>query len=171
MAYIGEQWRNKPLPNNLDFTHTYLVLVSAELPNSCGHVLLYINGGFGHYFHFCGPYIFDFPRHINGDSGYRFFLKDSRKMELMRRKVIVPNPEKAKERLTELMNKRWLWLMGSHNCASFASEVLHAGGNSSSMPRHCPAIDMGLHSFWERIFGPIRKQLGTQKQYDAHELR
>lgn len=170
MSYMGETWRNRPLPKDLDFSRTALVLVTGTSPNTCGHILLYIGGGFGHYFHFNGPSLFDYPRYMDSQSGYERFLKDDGKHELIRRFATIPHPDKAATRLHELLNRKWLSLLVSHNCAAFAGEVLRAGGNFYDMPDHCPVIDMGSQAFFESIFGPLRQKLGTQKAYEAKHV-
>lgn len=166
--YAGMRWRDESLPRNINWNRTELVLVTGDLPNTCGHILLYVGGP---YFHFVGPSPFDYPKVIPSESEYQAFLTGGKKHELMRRRCSVPHPEKAAERLSQLLHNRWLTFVGNHNCASFAAQILHAGGNFYDMPSHCPVLDMGSFAFFERIFGPLRQKLGTQKLYESKHVR
>lgn len=168
-TYLGE--RRLTLPRDLDTRQFSLVLVTGSFPNTCGHILLYIGGGFGHYFHFTGPSLFNYPLYIPGHGNYQRFLNENGKRELLRKSVTISKPDRALERLLLLMNNKWLSLLGAHNCASFAVEVLRAGGNFYDMPDHCPALDLATDAFFESIFGPLRKKLGTEKSYAAKHLR
>lgn len=146
---MGQNWRDKPLPS-IDFSKASLVLVTGTPPNSCGHVLLY--AGNGHYFHFNGPSIFDYPKYLS-ENEYRSFLRSENKQELLRRKANISFPDKAAFRLLQLLNGKWLTFLVSHNCASFAGEILRAGGDRHSIPDHCPAMDMASEKFWNHTFG------------------
>lgn len=123
----------------------------------------------GHYFHFNGPSLFNYPRYMT-ESEYRAYLRTEGKTEVMRRRSEVPHPGKATAKLRELMDGKWLSFLVSHNCASFAGEVLQAGGNFYTIPDHCPAMDLASEAFWERIFGPIRRRLGTDGAYKADRV-
>lgn len=153
MSFIGNALHGKSLPERLDWSKTHIVLVTGDFPNTCGHILLYVGGGFGHYFHFTGPRIYDYPRYLNGDGEYRRFLKDSGKDELARKYLTIPSPEKAEARLSQLMQNRWLTRVVMHNCATFAMEVVHAGGNFWTFPAECPVLGMGAVMWIERLFG------------------
>lgn len=166
VSYMGQNWRGKPLPSGLDLSKTALVVVTGTPPNSCGHVLLFVGGGFGNYFHFNGPSFFDYPKYMTEEE-YRAFLHSEGKEELLRRQANLPYPQKAAAKLLELLNGKWLTFLVSHNCASFAGEVLQAGGNRHLIPDHCPAMDLASEKFWDRIFSPIRQKLGTEDAYQS----
>jgi hypothetical protein len=170
LSYIGQVWKSKPLHDDLDFNRTAIVLVTGDGANLCGHVLLYIGGGFGHYYQFSGPALVDYPTYMN-QADYERYLRENKKEELMRRWVTIPKPNGAAKRLSELLNGEWLTLVVSHNCTGFVSEVLNAGGNFYSLPSHCPVPEMGSFEFWEKIFGPIRRKIGTENAYMSHQLR
>ena len=172
MSYShGKVLKGLPLPKGLDFSKVQLVLVRGDGLNKCGHILLHVPGGFGHYFHFDGPKLYEYPRYLEGDSEYRAYLAGSNKIELLRKSLTIPHPDAAEARLNELMHNEWLTFIGSHNCASFASEVIHAGGNFWTLPRHCPVLDVGAQFVWDAIFGPIRELLGTEEAYQKSLLR
>jgi hypothetical protein len=165
---MGEIYRNRALPKDLDFGRTAIIVVTGTSPNTCGHALLYIGGGLGHYFQFNGPTLFDYPTYLGSDSNYRSFLSSEGKRELLRRHYGIPKPEKAAARLSELLNGKWLSLLVSHNCAAFAVNVIRAGGNSCpEIPDHCPVLDLGWEALMTAVFKPIREAIGTQKRYEA----
>lgn len=170
-TYLGERLTNRPLPKDLNPRNFSLVLVTGSLPNTCGHILLYIGGGLGHYFHFTGPSLFNYPLYIPGHANYQRFLRENGKHELIRKPLTIPRSEPALARLSQLLNNKWLTLVGAHNCATFAVEVIRAGGNFYDMPDHCPALDMATDAFFESIFGPLRRKFGTEESYVAHHLR
>lgn len=167
---MGQPLRGKPLPSNLDFSRAALVLVTGTMPNTCGHILLYVGGSTGHYFHFNGPSLFDYPKYLT-EPEYRAFLRAEGKTELMRRRAEIRHSDRAATKLHELMNGKWLSFLISHNCASFAGEVLRAGGNFYTIPDHCPVMDLASEAFWDRIFGPIRRKLGTDDAYKSDRIR
>lgn len=167
---MGIPWRDRDLPKDLDWNKTALVLVNGTTPNFCGHVLLYVGGGMGHYFHFNGPTLWDYPRFMQSHGEYDLFLSTEKKRELIRRFTPIPHPDKAEKRLHELLNNKWFSVLVAHNCATFAGEVLRAGGNFFDVPDKCPVLDMASFEFWEMVFGPLRQKFGTQKQYEAHYL-
>lgn len=154
----------------MDWSRTHIVLLSGDGVNTCGHIILHVGGGFGYYFQFTGPNIYDWPVMLRGETEYQRYLSEAKKHELIRRKCAIPHPDRAAQRLYELMNNKWLTLVVSHNCAAFVGEVLRAGGNFYTIPDHCPVLDMGSEQFWEKIFGPLRNLIGTQKAYEAKHV-
>lgn len=168
MSFDGKEFRNTPLPRTMDWRRTYLVLVTGTMPNTCGHIILYVGGGFGHYFHFNGPSPIEYPRYMSGQGEYQRFLKEQGKRELLRKHVGIPFQFKAAAKLYELMNGKWATLLVDHNCATFAGQVIRAGGNQITIPEQCPVLQMLDLVFWEKIFGPLREKLGTEKSYQAN---
>ncbi len=119
------------------WSDTYIVIVSGARWNPCGHTVLNSGGRGGYYFQIAGdgyekPFCMD-------ETGYRRYLKEAKKMELRRQRVMVPNPLGAQKKLDTLMSKRWLWGVLPHNCATFAEEVLQAGGAKIGITFNCPA--------------------------------
>jgi hypothetical protein len=148
-TYEGEPLRST---DKFDFANTDVVIVSgdelvppwvaplfgsnrfAKEGNYCGHMLLNPGGKGQWYLHVTRLY--DYPL-VMGESGFRGYLKAAKKLEMIRRHVMIPNPNGAKARLAELTKTRWLWLGTKHNCASFAEEVIRAGGSSLRL-NTCP---------------------------------
>jgi hypothetical protein len=115
-----------------DWNHAWLVVVSGDGPNVCGHALLKA-GSF--YFHIAGP--FNRP-YFMSESGYHQYLLEGGKSELFRRRVILSRHEGAQRKLEELSVKRWLWLGVPNNCVSYVEEIFQAGGASDSILSNCP---------------------------------
>jgi hypothetical protein len=158
---IGRILKPGEFPKNLNWQNTQIVLVTGWGINTCGHVLLYVGGGFGHYFHFDGkPY--DFPKYIGGDAEYRSYLTNNKKEELLRKKLDIPNPKAAETELVTLMYKKWWTLVVSHNCVVFVQAVIQAGGNFWSFPPQCPVLDMGLTMLFDH-FGARKPRVTINK--------
>jgi hypothetical protein len=153
---IGKILKPGEFPKDLNWQNTQVVLVTGWKVNTCGHVLLYVGGGFGHYFHFDGK-AYDYPKYIGGDKDYRSYLISNHKEELLRHSVNIPYPKRAEMELQRLMYKKWLTLIVSHNCVVFVQTILSAGGNFWSFPPQCPVLDMGL----TLLFEYLSKQIGV----------
>lgn len=151
----------KELPTNLDLRTVEIVLVTGAGPNICGHVLLHVVNG--HYFHFDGPNVFDYPRYLT-EFEYRTYLNKTKKKELTRKRLPLKCPDQAKAKLLELMNRKWGTLILSHNCASFVAEILYAGGSFWEMPQHCPRSDMYISLFIDKVF-PSRGRERKEREY------
>jgi hypothetical protein len=118
-----------------DFKYTYAVVVSGDLPNPCGHMLL----SAGHfYFHVAGA--IDPPRYMLADSFSRY-LKENEKIEIRRTYVKIPNPAGAHQKLEELLATWWAWGMLPHNCANFCEQVVQAGGSKAGLYFNCPVAE------------------------------
>ncbi|SQF94675.1 Uncharacterised protein [Paucimonas lemoignei] len=111
---------------------TWLVVVSGDGPNFCGHALLKA-GNF--YFHIAGP--FNRPYYMT-ESGYRRYITEGGKREIFRRLVPLSNPEGAQQKLEELSVGRWLWLGVPNNCVSYVEEIFNAGGANEAILSNCP---------------------------------
>jgi hypothetical protein len=119
-----------------DFKHTCAVIVSGDGVNACGHTVLHIGDSW--YVHIAGFY--KAPKFMH-ESGYQRYLRESGKREIRRWIVRLPNPAGAHRKLEELIAKPWLWGILPHNCASFAEEVLQAGGSKAGMYFNCPSVE------------------------------
>ena len=161
MSFQGNKYLSQELPINADFSRAYVVLVSGNVPNICGHALIYFPGGFGHYFHFTGPEITDHPRYLLGQNDYQRYLKENNKREFYRVCLSVPNPEGAKEKLRALLNKEWTTYLVAHNCVSFINEILKAGGVSWSFLTYCPTPALLHKIVWDMLGSAITKNQGA----------
>jgi hypothetical protein len=113
----------------------YAVSVSGAVWNPCGHLLLFTGG---YYFHVSGPSPYEYPKYMD-EKGYQRYLHENKKRELRRTYVHVPHPDRAMQRLEELLSKRWLWGVLPHNCANFVEQIVQAGGNPAGLVFNCPA--------------------------------
>lgn len=146
MAYEGEIL-NACGSIQIDFSDTFVVAVSGDKPNLCGHLLIYTAKGGGYYFHVIGDVsasgvinkIHAFPKYMN-DAGYRRFLKENGKRELRRRQIKLPNPSGALLYIERLLSEKWWWAILPHNCVTFVEEVITAGGGNWGSSSNCPVI-------------------------------
>lgn len=113
---------------------TWLVVVSGDGPNVCGHALL--KAGF-FYFHVDGwanrPYCLT-------EDDYQRYMREAGKSELFRRQMYIRDPEGAQRKLEELSVKRWHWGVVPNNCVSYVEEVLEAGGADDWSLMNCPSL-------------------------------
>ncbi len=133
--YEGDEMILCPL-DYTDFKHTCAVIVSGDGPNFCGHALLHVGDAW--YFHVAGRN--SLPKFMH-ESGYQRYLKETGKREIRRWIVKLSNPRGAHEKLHDLMEKRWLWLVLPNNCTSFVEEVVRAGGSKAGMYFNCPSAE------------------------------
>ena len=165
MSYSGEVLNACGLID-IDFTHTYVVAVSGDGPNVCGHLLLYAGNRGGYYFHVAE--LRGYPRYMD-DAGYRRYLRESGKTELRRLSVSVPNPQGALNCLERLTAEKWTWLVIPNNCVSFVEEVLAAGGANWASASNCPAlataptISSRIRSFLNRLEAAIYGLYGVPR--------
>jgi len=81
-----------------------------------------------------------YPRYMD-EVGYQRYLQENGKKELSRRRVYVPNPAGAANKLAELLSKEWIWFVLPNNCANFVEEVLQAGGVRAGLYSNCPTAE------------------------------
>ncbi len=159
----------------LDFSKVYIVAVSGDGPNICGHLLIYASTGGGYYFHVTGDpagkrlgRLRGYPMYMN-DSGYRRYLKETGKSELRRRQVDVPNPTAAALYVENLMSDKWTWAVLPHNCVSFVEAVIKAGGGTWGSYSNCPAVATAdglsdrLQAFYTRMNSDILDLYGAPR--------
>jgi hypothetical protein len=131
-------------PGDLDFSLVYAVIVSGDFPNPCGHEFLFVPKKFpssptdGSYFQVAGVYTY--PR-VMDEDGYQRYLRENQKKEVDRYAVPLLNPEAAQDRLEQLMQKKWAWLVLPHNCAAFVEDVVSAGGSTAGLYSNCPRYE------------------------------
>ncbi len=137
MAYEGEILNQCGLIQ-LDFSTTYIVAVSGDGPNVCGHLLLRAGGSNGGiYIHVAGVHTYP---HYMSENGYKRYLKETGKTELRRRQVDVPKPDEAYLEVERQLAEKWTWTVLPHNCVSFCEAIITAGGGVWGSYSNCPAI-------------------------------
>jgi len=142
VAYEGELLLECP---PLDFTATQAVVVSGASWNPCGHMIFCTgsNSDDARYFHVAGAGfqeaygVYAYPKFMT-ESGYRRYLQENGKHEIRRLDAKLTTPNGSYRRLTQLMADKWFWGVLPHNCASFAVEIIRAGGGDLSVILNCP---------------------------------
>jgi hypothetical protein len=143
MAYEGDILLE--CPSNLDFTVTQAVVVSGASWNPCGHMIFCTgsNSDDARYFHVAGAGfgeiygVYAYPKFMD-ESGYQRYLHENGKHEIRRRDVNFTNPTAAYNKLMSMMEDKWIWGVLPHNCATFAKEIVTAGGGDLSVVLNCP---------------------------------
>lgn len=136
MGYAGEIL-NACGSIKVDFSDAYVVAVSGDGPNICGHLLIYTSNNGGYYFHVAE--LRGYPRYMTED-GYKKYLKEAGKVELRRLSVRIPNPSGSLIRIESLLSEKWTWGAVPHNCVTFAEDVISAGGGTWASLSNCPAV-------------------------------
>jgi hypothetical protein len=134
MGYDGEYMTHCGAVE-MDCSLVKVVAVSGDFPNPCGHLLIATNCD--HYFHVAE--IRGYPKYM-ADAGYRRYLKETKKSEIRRRSLALPDPDAAKLYLENLMANTWTWGGIPNNCVTFVEEVIAAGGATWSSYSNCPSI-------------------------------
>jgi hypothetical protein len=140
MAFVGEILDACGIID-IDFSNTYVVAVSGDGPNVCGHLLVCAGNRGGYYFHVAE--LHGYPRYMN-EAGYRQYLRESGKIEVRRRRIELPSPNGALLYLEGLLAEKWTWLVVPNNCVTFVEEVIRAGGGSWGSHTNCPAVATAL---------------------------
>lgn len=143
MAYEGELLRY--CPSDLSFSMTQAVVVSGAAWNPCGHMIFCagVSSDTSWYFHVAGAGlreafgVFAFPKFMRED-GYNRYLAENNKKEIRRLDASMSNPAGAYAKLMALMGDKWFWAVLPHNCASFAKEIVSAGGGDLTVLLNCP---------------------------------
>lgn len=145
MAYEGDILAYKG-QIKIDFSDTWIVAVSGDGPNFCGHLLIYAGGGKGYYFHVTGDpkasgvgRIRGYPMYMD-DAGFARYLRETGKLEIRRQKVNLPNPQAAATYVESLLGEKWTWGVLPHNCVAFVEEVIAAGGGDWGSYSNCPVV-------------------------------
>lgn len=161
MAYEGEEL-NACGVLNIDFRSTYVVAVSGDGPNVCGHLIIYAANS-QLYFHVAG--LRTYPRYMT-PGGYTRYLRETGKSEWRRVPVSLPNPEGAADYVERALSEKWTWLVLPNNCVSFCEDVIHAGGGTWSSASNCPAVatDVPQHTvsdWFSRLENDIYRLYGV----------
>jgi hypothetical protein len=133
-GYTGELMRSCENVN-YDFGNAYLVVVSGDGLNPCGHALLNVGAGGGTYFHVAD--LHDYPRYMD-EGGFQRYLQDYNKRVLGIRFLHIQNPNAARYRMEEILAAKWRWLVIPHNCNTFVEEIVQAGGGTYELISNCP---------------------------------
>ena len=156
-----------------DFSSTYIVAVSGDGPNVCGHLLVHSSAGGGLYFHVIGDpdgkylgKVRGYPRYMN-DANYRRYLKENRKRELRRRSVRLKNPQGAADYVEAALAEKWTWGVLPNNCVAFVESVIEAGQGEWSSYTNCPTAATAdtvmerLQQFYSNMDAGIRRLYGV----------
>lgn len=138
MAYDGEDL-NVCMARAFNFNLTTAVTVSGDAWNLCGHLLLQVGGLAGFYFHVAG--LRSRPKYMD-ESGFRRYLRETKKRVLSQRRVPIPNPMGAQLELDRLMSQPWTWMLLPNNCAHFVERVVQAGGSTAGLYFNCPTKEV-----------------------------
>ena len=124
---------------NIDFSEINVVAVSGDKGNVFGHLLLHAgqNRG-GYYFHVAGGAI-AYPHYMT-ESGYRRYLHETKKKELRRLYMSLPNPDGAFLHMEYLLANKWMWGVVPNNCVAFVEEIIKAGGGTWASYSNLPTI-------------------------------
>lgn len=159
MGYEGELATT--VPEGLNFSLVYAVVVSGVAINPCGHALLYVpqgtSAGGGYYFQvaeFRGR-----PRMMSS-TGYARYLSENGKTEITRYGVQIRNPGGAASKLQELLGKTWQWGVLPNNCAAFVEDVARGGGSSAGLWSNCPKLESFDRPFYERAADRVGQTVG-----------
>jgi hypothetical protein len=150
-------------PADIDFSLTQAVVVSGASWNPCGHMILCAgnNSATSWYFHVAGAGrseiygVYAYPKFMR-EADYVRYLADNGKHEIRRIDAGIKNAGKAYTRLMELMADKWFWRVLPHNCASFAKEIVEAGGGSLQVLLNCPDQEV-VRSLIEGIRGAVER--------------
>jgi len=74
------------------------------------------------------------------DDGYKRYLKETGKSELIRRSVAISNPSGSLLALENELSETWTWGVLPHNCVSFCETIITAGGGTWGSYSNCPAL-------------------------------
>jgi hypothetical protein len=143
MSYEGELLHH--CPKDLDFTLTQAVVVTGAVWNPCGHMILCagMDSSTSWYFHVAGQGVrellgvYAYPKFMR-EADYNQYLFENGKAEIRRLDAQIEQPEYAYQQLMHLMNRKWLWKVLPHNCATFVQQIIRAGGGDLSVMLNCP---------------------------------
>jgi hypothetical protein len=143
MPYEGELLN--ACPRDIDFSLTQAVVVSGASWNPCGHMILCAgnNSYTSWYFHVAGTGvreafgIYAYPKFMR-EEGYNLYLKENQKREIRRLNAQITSASGAYSKLMLLMAEKWFWKVLPDNCATFATEIIRAGGGDLSVVLNCP---------------------------------
>lgn len=144
MAYEGEILVK--CPSDIDFTNTWVVVVSGAKFNPCGHMLFCCGTSSedSWYFHVAGQGVkeiagvYAYPKFMRGDANFARYLSANGKKEIRRLNAKIANPSAVFEKLMKDMDTKWIWGVLVHNCVTFARDLVLAGGGSVEVLLNCP---------------------------------
>jgi hypothetical protein len=172
MSYEGEILNQ--CPADIDFSHTWAVVVSGASWNKCGHMLFCCGNDSDTcwYFHVAGQGLKElggiraYPKFMRGDSNFARYLLDNGKKEIRRLDVRITNPQGAYSKLMDAMDNEWYWGVLLHNCATFTRDIVTAGGGQVEVLLNCPdrefanKVEKGIDAALEGIAKSIPYGIG-----------
>lgn len=144
MSYEGEIL--DMCPSDLDFRITWAIVVSGASWNPCGHMILCCgnNSADSWFFHVAGQGVREwggvraYPKFMRGDQNFQKYLSENGKHEIRRTDCTITNPAGSYQKLMGYMSNIWYWKVLPHNCATFARDVIEAGGGKIVVTLNCP---------------------------------
>jgi hypothetical protein len=94
------------------------------------------------------------------EEGYNRYLLENSKHEIRRLDARITNPSGAYSKLMGLMADKWFWGVLPHNCASFVTEIIRAGGGDLTVRLNCPDQE-----FVRKLGATIRDGLNRVGQF------
>jgi hypothetical protein len=125
--YFDREWSN--------YSSFYLITVSGDKANFCGHALLNLGGTAGIYAHIAE--LNGRPKVMN-HSGYDRYLAENGKRELGRLRLFIPAPGMALRKFESLLVEKWIWGGIPNNCYTFVEDIIKSGGGDISKVMNCP---------------------------------
>lgn len=96
------------------------------------------------YFHVAGQGlneaygVYAYPKFMIGDVNFDRYLIENGKKEIRRLDAKITNPSGAYQKLMLFMAEKWFWKVLPSNCATFAREIIRAGGGDLTVLLNCP---------------------------------
>jgi hypothetical protein len=75
------------------------------------------------------------------EAGYQRYLRENGKQEIGHYDVKLTDPAGAHRKLEQLMADKWFWKGLPDNCATFAVQIIRAGGGNLDILLNCPNQD------------------------------
>ena len=144
MSYEGEILTM--CPADIDFSNTSAVVVSGASWNPCGHMIFCCGTDSANswYFHVAGQGVREafgvraYPKFMRGDENFMRYLRENHKHEIRRLDCAITDPGGSYRKLMAYMSNMWYWGVLPHNCATFAHDVIKAGGGNLDVLFNCP---------------------------------
>jgi hypothetical protein len=115
------------------------------------------------YFHVAGQGVKEvagalaYPKFMRGDAKFALYLADNGKREIRRLDAHITDPSGAYNKLMKFMADKWVWGVLPHNCATFAREIILAGGGSLDVLLNCPDKEFAPTKSSTMLWRALRK--------------
>ena len=144
MSYEGDILNS--CPSDINFSVTWAVVVSGASWNPCGHMIFCCGSSSADswYFHVAGQGVREafgvraYPKFMRGDQNFARYLHENNKREIRRVDCAITDPGGSYRKLMLYMSNMWYWGVLPHNCATFARDVISAGGGKIEVLLNCP---------------------------------